>query len=128
MVVLAAEAGFVIDEVKVGIYPRHSGQSKFKAGRILGGVLDLFSVKFQISFTKKPLRFFGTWGIIFVLSGFIIGLIAVYLRLFTHEGSRLWLFLVILLVLSGLMLFSIGFLAEVIVALREEIESLRMKR
>jgi glycosyltransferase involved in cell wall biosynthesis len=128
MVVLGAEEGFSVDEVKVNIYPRYSGSSKFGTGRILGGVLDLLSVKFQISFTKKPLRFFGTWGLGAILLGVITGLVAIYLRLFTTHGSRTWLYLVILFILAGLMLFSLGFLAEVIVSIREEIESLKRKR
>ena len=128
MVVLAAESGFNIDEVKVNVYPRHAGKSKFGTGRILGGVLDLLAVKFQVSFTRKPLRFFGTLGVLSILAGFITGLLALYLRFFTPHGSRVWLYLVILFVLSGLMLFSLGFLAEVIVSIRDEIESLKGKK
>ena len=127
MVVTAAESGFVIDEVKVKLYPRKHGKSKFGIGRILGGVLDLFSVKFQITFLKKPLRFFGTWGIITGGAGFILGLVALYLRFFTTYGSRTLLYPTILLILAGLMLFMIGFLAEVLVGLKEEIESLKSK-
>ena len=128
MVVLAAEAGFVVDEVKVNIYPRYSGKSKFGTGRILGGLLDLLSVKFQISFTKKPLRFFGGWAFVSILLGIILGLISIYLRFFTPHGTRTLLYLVILLVLAGIMLFSLGFLAEVIVGLREEIEAMKPKK
>lgn len=127
MVVTAAEDGFTIDEVKVNLYPRKHGKSKFGLGRILGGVLDLFSVKFQLTFLKKPLRFFGTWGIITGGAGLILGFIALYLRFFTSYGSRTLLFPTILLVLVGLMLFMIGFLAEVLVGLKEEIESLKSK-
>ena len=125
LVVLAAENDYRIDEVKVAIYPRAHGRSKFGAGRILGGVLDLFSVKFQISFMKSPLRFFGTWGVIAGLAGFIAGAISLYLRFFTTHGSRTLLYLVILLVLSGLGLFALGFLAEVMVGLRDEIKALK---
>jgi glycosyltransferase involved in cell wall biosynthesis len=125
MVVLASEAGFVIDEVKVNVYPRYSGTSKFGTGRILGGLLDLMAVKFQTSFSRKPLRLFGTLGILSILAGIVTGLIAIYLRFLTPYGSRVWLYLVILFVLSGLMLFSLGFLAEVIVSLRDEFEQLR---
>jgi glycosyltransferase involved in cell wall biosynthesis len=128
LVVLAAEGDFRIDEVKVTLYPRAHGKSKFGLGRILGGVLDLFSVKFQISFMKRPLRFFGTWGVISGAAGFIIGLIATYLRFFTDHGSRTLLYLVILLMLSGLGLFALGFLAEVMVGLREEINALKRKK
>ena len=127
MVVMAAESGYTIDEVKVKLYPRRYGKSKFGIGRILGGVLDLFSVKFQITFLKKPLRFFGTWGIITGGAGFILGLLALYLRFFTEYGSRTLLYPTILLVLAGLMLFAIGFLAEVLVGLKDEIESLKSK-
>jgi hypothetical protein len=127
MVVTAAEKGYVIDEVKVKLYPRKHGKSKFGIGRILGGVLDLFSVKFQITFLKQPLRFFGTWGIITGGAGFVMGLVALYLRFFTSYGSRTLLFPTILLILAGLMLFMIGFLAEVLVGLKEEIESLKSK-
>lgn len=127
MVVTAAESGFVIDEVKVNLYPRKFGKSKFGIGRILGGVLDLFSVKFQLTFLKNPLRFFGTWGIITGGAGCVLGIIALYLRFFTSYGSRTLLFPTILLILAGLMLFMIGFLAEVLVGLKEEIESLKSK-
>ena len=128
MVVMAAEAGYVIDEAKVTLYPRKYGKSKFGSARILGGLLDLFSVKFQISFMKRPLRFFGTWGFVFGFAGFVTGLVALYLRFFTTHGSRTLLYLVILLSVSGLMLFAIGFLAEVMIGLRDEIESLKSKR
>lgn len=128
MVVLAAESDYRVEEVKVTIYPREHGRSKFGAGRILGGVLDLFSVKFQISFMKSPLRFFGTWGFIAAFAGFIVGLIAVYLRFFTTHGSRTLLYLVILLILSGLGMFALGFLAEVMVGLRDEINALKKRR
>ncbi len=128
MVVMAAEAGFAIEEAKVTLYPRKFGKSKFGSARILGGLLDLFSVKFQISFMKRPLRFFGTWGFVFGFAGLVTGLVAVYLRFFTTHGSRTLLYLVILLTLSGLMLFAIGFLAEVMVGLRDEIESLKSEK
>lgn len=128
IVVLAAENDYRISEVKVTLYPRKHGKSKFGRGRILGGLLDLFSVKFQISFMKRPLRFFGTWGIIAGSSGIIVGLISMYLRFFTTHGSRTLLYLVILLILSGLGLFALGFLAEVMVGLRDEINALKKRK
>ena len=128
LVVLASEYDYRIDEVKVTLYPRKFGDSKFGSRRILGGVLDLFSVKFQISFMKRPLRFFGAWGFLAGLAGLIVGLISVYLRFFTTHGSRTLLYLVIILILSGLGLFALGFLAEVMVGLRDEISALKKRR
>lgn len=127
MVVMAAEKGFKVDEVKIPLYPRKYGKSKFGFWRIPIGVLDLFSVKFQVSFMRKPLLLFGSLGLILFFFGFLTGLVALYLRIFQHEGFRPLLYLVILLVLSGISLFALGFLAEAIVSLREEIEYLRKK-
>ncbi len=127
MVVMAAEKGFKVDEVRIPLYPRKYGKSKFGIWRIPIGVLDLFSVKFQVSFMRKPMLFFGSIGLISLFLGFLTGIVALYLRIFQHEGFRPVLYLVILLVLSGLSLFALGFLAEAIVSLREEIEYLRKK-
>ncbi|HVP35809.1 MAG TPA: glycosyltransferase family 2 protein [Terriglobales bacterium] len=127
MVVMAAEKGFKVDEVRIPLYPRKYGKSKFGIWRIPIGVLDLFSVKFQVSFMRKPMLFFGSIGLISLLLGFLTGLVALYLRIFQHEGFRPVLYLVILLVLSGLSLFALGFLAEAIVSVKEELEYLRKK-
>jgi glycosyltransferase involved in cell wall biosynthesis len=127
MVVMAAEKGYNIDEVKIPLYPRKYGKSKFSFWRIPIGVLDLFSVKFQVSFMRKPMLFFGSIGLILLLLGFLTGLAALYLRIFQHEGLRPLLYLVILLVLSGISLFGLGFLAESITNLKQDIEELKDK-
>jgi len=128
IVVMAAEKGFKVDEVRIPLYPRKYGKSKFGIWRIPIGVLDLFSVKFQVSFMHKPMLLFGSLGLILVLLGVLAGLLAIYLRIIMHEGFRPILYLVILLVLSGISLFALGFLAEAIVSLREEVESLKKNR
>ena len=128
MVVMAADKGFKVDEVKIPLYPRRFGKSKFGLWRIPIGVLDLFSVKFQVSFMRKPMLLFGSLGLILVLLGVLAGFLAIYLRIIMHEGFRPILYLVILLVLSGISLFALGFLAEAIVSLREEVESLKKNR
>jgi len=121
MVVMAAQAGYVLDEVKVKLYPRKSGKSKFGLMRLPIGFLDLLSVKFELSFTRKPLLLFGSAGLISGFLGFVIGVIAIYLRFVEHEGFRPLLYAVILLMVMGLLLFAIGFLAELIVGIKEEI-------
>ena len=127
LVVFAAEEGYQIEEVKVGLYPRKYGRSKFGFWRISIGVLDLFSVKFQISFMKKPLLLFGSIGITLAVFAFIVGLVAIYFRVVLHQGFRPLLYLVLLLALSGISFFALGFLAEVIVGLREKMESIESK-
>ena len=53
--------------------------------------------------------------------GFLTGLVALYFRFVQNTGYRPLLYMVILLIVSGLMLFTIGFLAELIVSIREDL-------
>jgi glycosyltransferase involved in cell wall biosynthesis len=128
MVVMAKEKGFKIGEVKVTLYPRKYGKSKFGIWRIPIGFLDLLSVKFQVSFMKKPLLFFGSLGIGLILLGILVGIIALIFRILLHEGYRPILYLVILCILSGISFFALGFLAEAITSLKEEIASLKKNK
>ena len=127
LVVMAADKGYKIGEAKVNLYPRRSGQSKFGFWRIPIGFLDLLSVKFQLSFMKKPLLLFGVLGLILILLGILTGGVAIYLRIVKNEGLRPLLYLVILLVLSGISFFALGFLAEAIISIKDEMRSLVRK-
>ena len=124
MVVMAANKGYKIGEVKVNLYPRRFGQSKFGFWRVPIGFLDLLSVKFQLSFMKKPLLLFGFLGLVLIFLGILTGGVAVYLRIAKNEGFRPLLYLVILLVLSGVSFFALGFLAEAITSIRDEMKAL----
>jgi len=128
LVVLAADQGCSIDEVKIPLYERSWGQSKFSSiWRIPIGVLDMLAVKAQLSLLKKPLLYFGfTGGICFAL-GLLVGIYAIYLRYFLGEGFRPMLYLVILLMGMGLGFFILGFLAESMASLREELSAVRLK-
>jgi glycosyltransferase involved in cell wall biosynthesis len=123
MVVFAAEKGFRIGEVRVKLYPRHKGRTKFSVWRIPVGVLDLLAVKFQMSFLRKPLLFFGSWGLVLIFVGLIVGGVALYFRFVLEEGYRPLLYLVLLCETVGVMLFAIGFLAEAIVDLGDRMQS-----
>jgi len=121
---MAADKGYKVGEVKVNLYPRRFGQSKFGFWRVPIGFLDLLSVKFQLSFMKKPLLLFGFLGLVLIFLGILTGGVAVYLRIAKNEGFRPLLYLVILLVLSGVSFFALGFLAEAITSIKDEMKSL----
>jgi hypothetical protein len=123
MVVFAADQGFRIGEVRVKLYPRFRGKTKFSIWRIPVGVLDMLAVKFQMSFLRKPLLFFGTWGLVLITTGFVVGAVALYLRFVLLEGYRPLIYLVILCETIGVLLFAIGFLAEAIVELGDRMQS-----
>ncbi len=128
IVVLAADIGYKISEVKIQFYPRVSGNFKYSGGgRILIGVLDLLAVKFQMSGMQKPMLFFGSISGGLLLSAFVVGIIAIYLRFVLQQGYRPLLYLVIFLGVSGLLLFVVGFLAEAIAGIQDEIKKLKKK-
>jgi glycosyltransferase involved in cell wall biosynthesis len=125
MVVIAASQGFRVAEQPVPLYPRRAGSSKFGIGRIPVGVLDLMSVWFQLRFGRKPMLFFGLAGAILFLFGLVVGLVALYLRFGPpHVGFRPLLDLIMVLVISGVVLFGFGFVGEMLAGMREELRTL----
>ena len=59
----SAAVGARITEVPVTHHPRRWGQSKYNLGKTVRVVLDLITVVFLISYSTKPLYFFGRWGL-----------------------------------------------------------------
>lgn len=128
LIVLAASEGYTIDEVKIPLYDRNWGESKFQSiWRIPVGVLDMLAVQFQIRFLKKPLMFFGSLGSIFFFIGFLVGLWAIYLKYWLNETQLPLLYLVVLLAGLGFGLFLMGFMAEGQTAIKEEVSDMRRK-
>ena len=123
MVPIAAADGFRLTERPVTLHPRLHGQSKFGIGRIPVGMLDLLSVWFQLRFGRKPLLFFGVPGGILILLGFLVGIVAIALRI-GGVGFRPLLTLTVILVISGIALFGFGFIGELLAGQREELRSL----
>jgi glycosyltransferase involved in cell wall biosynthesis len=127
LVVLAADEGFRVEEAKIPLYDRSWGKSKFSIWRIPVGLLDMLAVKFQLSFLRKPLLYFGAIGIMLFFLAFLVGLWAIYERFVLGEGNRAYLFLIIFLAGLGMGLFVMGFISEGQTALKEELTDLRRK-
>ena len=124
IVPLAAARGFKIAEIPVTLRPRHAGEAKYSGRfRILIGLFDLVAVAFQLTFMRKPMLYFGILGSLSLITGFLVGLAAIILRLFGH-GFRPMLYLVILFVVSGLVLFAAGFLGEALAGISDRVERL----
>lgn len=129
IVSLAADKGYTVCEEKVLLYPRKHGKSKYdNPFRVFTGIFDMMTVKFLISFLKKPMVFFGGSGAFLIVMGLLAGIAALVLRIFFNLGFRPLLYLVMLLILSGLVLFTMGFLAEIISIIYEQMEQLKSKR
>lgn len=127
LVVLADDEGFRVDEAKIPLYDRSWGKSKFSVWRIPVGVLDMLAVKFQLSFLRKPLLYFGALGMVFIFLAFLVGLWAMYERFVLGSGNRAFLFLIIFLTGIGMGLFVMGFISEGQTAMKEELTDLRRK-
>lgn len=68
--VIAKAAGFrKIGEKVVQHRARKFGTTKFGMNRFINGVLDLISIQFITRYNKRPMHFFGLWGIIFSVLG-----------------------------------------------------------
>ena len=71
--VFAHAVGAKIVEVPVKHHPRQFGEAKYGLERILKVLLDLFTVKFLLSYSAKPIYLFGGTGIgIITLSGALL--------------------------------------------------------
>ena len=57
-------------------------------------------------------------------AGFAVGIVALILRFGFNQGFRPLLYLVMLLVTSGIVLFGVGFLGEMLAGVREESRAL----
>ena len=119
LVALAAARGYRVEEIKVQLYPRQHGESKFGRSRILIGLLDLISVKFYLSFAEKPMLFFGTSGGLVLIIGFLLGLVYSYSRLIHPLPLKPSITLVTLFILTGIQLFAVGFLGELLIETRD---------
>jgi len=121
--VLAHRRGFRVGEVRVTHHPRAHGESKFGPYRFFAGFADLLTVLFLTRYFKKPLHFFGGFGMLFFLIGFFIDFVLLIGSFFGDTiRTRPLLFLGILLMLIGLQFISTGLLGEMLALGREEEE------
>ncbi|MDY6853842.1 MAG: glycosyltransferase family 2 protein [Thermodesulfobacteriota bacterium] len=111
---LASWNGAKILEVPVKHNPREFGESKYGLWRTFRVVLDLLTVKFMLSFFTKPLHMLGFWGIISIAAGLGYGFFLTFQRLILHVYIKpLRPLIVLLLVISGIQLLTIGLVAEI---------------
>lgn len=124
-VAIVAEAGYRIGEVDVTLYQRGAGRSKFGFWRIPGGVLDLIAVKFQYHTMKRPLWYFGMTGIFLLGASGLLGGVAIYQRFVEGHGYRPLVYLVMSLGMAGVVFFAMGFLAEAVAGVRQQLDQLK---
>lgn len=112
--VLAKLQGASIVQVDVKHHPRRYGQSKYGLGRTFKVMSDLITMIFFRKYIQKPMHLFGTLGFIMFSIGLITNIYLLALKLMGHDiwGKPL-LILGLLLLLGGIQLITLGFLAEI---------------
>lgn len=120
---LAKIAGFnKIGEKVVHHQARKYGSSKFGLNRFVNGYLDLITLWFSSKFGKKPMHFFGLWGSVMFVIGFIALLIVLAMKLVSiiHGSLRPlvttspWFYISLTAMIIGTQMFLSGFIGELI--------------
>ncbi|BAY25912.1 dolichol-phosphate mannosyltransferase [Calothrix sp. NIES-2100] len=113
---LAYIEGARITEIPVRHHPRRFGQSKYGLSRTFRVMMDLLTISFMKKFLTKPMHVFGLLGLISMLIGTIIGIYLTFVKLAWGQmiGNRPLLILAVLLLVTGVQLFSFGLLAELL--------------
>ena len=102
--VFAHSVGARITEIPVSHHPRKFGKANYGLDRTAKVILDLFTVKFLLEYSHKPIRLFGGAGVGLMLLG-MLDLTYVFIRrtFFGVPASTSPLLLI------GVMLFILGF-------------------
>ena len=121
---IAASQGYRIGEVPTPWQKRRAGRSKFGLGRIPISLLDVLVVWFLLTFSRAPMRFFGGLGLVALVVSGLTYLFLLVFWLTAHTQVRPLFSAAGVLMLAGLILFLIGFLAELIVSQGERLAEL----
>jgi len=128
-------AGFSLAEVPVNHRPRVAGQSKYGLSRTFRVLLDLVTVLYLRRYSDRPMRLFGSLGILFSSAGLLMGLYLTGLKIWAgiqggivgfHNmriGERPLLLLAILLVIVGVQFLLMGLIAELMVRIYYETQN-----
>lgn len=119
--VLAKNAGYSnIGEHIVKHQARKYGKTKFGMSRFINGFLDLITIWFIGKFGKRPMHFFGAWGVIVFIVGFLFTLYLGIDKLFINTTGRLIterpeFYIALICILLGSQLFLAGFVGELLI-------------
>jgi glycosyltransferase involved in cell wall biosynthesis len=115
--VYASSVGANITEMPVNHHPRKFGKTQYGLERTVKVVLDLFTVKFLVAFSSKPIYLFGGTGGLLMVFSTIIMIYLLVRRLFffiSVTGSPLFQVSAMLFTL-GFQSMLMGLIAELLV-------------
>lgn len=115
LLMIAVHNGFRVGEVPTFYQPRPAGSSKFGWERIPKSFLDVLVLKFLLTFSEAPMRFFGGIGLVGLLLSAAIFLYLILLYAFAQTQQRPIFIAAGILAILSVLLILVGFLAELIV-------------
>ena len=118
---IAAHQGYRIGEVATPWHKRRSGRSKFGFSRIPISLLDVLVVWFLLTFSRAPMRFFGGLGLASLLLSGSTFVWLLWLWLSREAQRRPVFWAAIGLAIAGLLLFLVGFIAELVVSQADQL-------
>ncbi|HEV8165810.1 MAG TPA: glycosyltransferase family 2 protein [Actinomycetota bacterium] len=127
ILVMAQNEGFRIGEVKVPYQARRTGRSKFGFSRLPVSFIDVVTLKFLLTFQRKPIIFFGAVGLAMIGAGTVLWAYLVWSYLSTHTQYRPLMLVAGIALLAGLLVILVGFLAELVVNVSERVERLERR-
>ncbi|MBK8944288.1 MAG: glycosyltransferase [Ignavibacteriae bacterium] len=109
--------GYKVKEIKVKQHKVDYRQKLYPLQSYTQRGLELLSLFFLIKFTKKPIRFFGSSGLIIFSLGLLLGFILFIQRMFFDVAlaDRPIVLVSILLIVFGILAFAIGLVGELII-------------
>jgi hypothetical protein len=123
--VFAHSVGAKITEMPVRHHERKFGKANYGLDRTLKIILDLFTVKFLLNYSHKPMRLFGGAGMLLITGGGAL-LSYLYIRRLLENvpvlGSPLFQLGIMLLIL-GFQSILMGLIAELLARTYHESQS-----
>jgi glycosyltransferase involved in cell wall biosynthesis len=103
-------------EVPVNHHPRRFGKAKYGLGRTFKVILDLFTVKFLLSYANKPIYLFGGTGVAMIIASMLLLGYLVFMRIFygRHMINEPLLLMSMMLFILGFQSMLMGLIAELL--------------
>ena len=131
--VLAKKSGFhKIGEKIVEHHPRVHGSTKYGPDRFVKGFLDLITLSFFNRFGKRPMHFFGLFGTLILVVGFLFSVYLGVDKLFINTSGRLIterpeFYISLASMIIGSQFFLAGFLGELILRNSKKAKNYKIK-
>lgn len=113
---LASGYGATICEIPIKNVNRDRGASHYGISRTFRVFFDLITIRFMLRYLTRPLHFFGSFGMMGIMSGSLISLWMMALKVFRgvhvmENHGPLMLFAAVLII-AGVQLLALGLLGE----------------